>query len=214
LQSGTSTRVYRSPRRAAGAAETRAAVLEAAAREFAAHGYARSTLAGIARRADVSLATVKLVGGPKPRLLVAALEAIVRAGAADVPLVDQPWWRSLLAEPDSHRLLERFGVAVSATLERQADLLQAVAEGALVDPELASLEMTASEGRRQDLRTLAEELARRRALRADVTVDEAADTMWAIASPAVYRLMVGPGDWSTSEWGRWLGAIVARGILA
>src|SRR6185437_12754714 len=109
-----SSRPYHSPRRAEAARETRQAVLAAARRQFVEHGYTHTTLAAIAQAAGVSLATVKLVAGTKPQLLVATIQAEVRRDDVAVPLVEQRWWQQLLAEPDPVGMLRQFVVAMAS----------------------------------------------------------------------------------------------------
>jgi AcrR family transcriptional regulator len=210
----TSRRPYHSPRRTAAARETREAVLEAARQEFARQGYAAATLADIARAAEVSLATVKLVEPTKARLLSAAIRALLRPDDESVALVDQPRWKAMLAEPDARRLLAAVGDGVAAALERQADLISVLSQAASAEPEAARLEQQGSSSRWSDLRTIVEVLAARNELRADLDVDGATDIMWAFASPQMFVLLVRKRGWDTRRWGRWLGDTLARTLLA
>jgi AcrR family transcriptional regulator len=208
-----SRRPYHSPRRAAAARETREAVLEAARREFARQGYAAATLANIARAADVSLATVKLVEPTKARLLGAAIRALIRSDDESVALVEQPWWKAMLAEPDARRLLIAVAGGVASAFERQVDLMTVLSQAASAEPELARLEQQGSSSRWSDLRTIIEVLAARNELRADLDVDRATDITWALASPQTFVLLVRKRGWDSSGWGRWLGDTLARTLL-
>jgi AcrR family transcriptional regulator len=214
LAGTTSRRPYHSPRRAAAAQETRKAVLEAARQEFASQGYTAATLADIARAADVSLATVKLVEPTKARLLSAAIRALIRPDDESVALVDQPRWKAMLAEPDARRMLAVVADGVASAFERQADLISALSQAASAEPEAARLEHEGSTGRWSDLRTIVEILAARNELRADLDVESATDITWALASPQTYVLLVRKRGWDTSRWGRWLGDTLARTLLA
>ena len=199
-----STRPYHSPRREASARETQRLVLDAARRQFVASGYAGTSLATIAAAAGVSLATVKLVGGTKAQLLVAAIQDVIRRGEPALPLVEQLWWREMLAERDPESLLRRFASAIRAALDRQAALFAVVWQAAASEPEIAAIERRASQGRWQDVRQVALALADRGALRAGLGVDAAADIIWAEASPQVYRLLVAGRGWSPERWEEWL----------
>jgi len=200
----TSRRSYNSPRRIEAARETRRAVLAAARQQFVENGYAHTTLAAIAEAAGVSVATVKLVGGTKPKLLVATIQAEVRRDDDSVPLAEQQWWRELLAEPDSHRMLKKFAAAVASTVERQSELFAVVWQAAAGEPEIASLDQRARQGRWNDLRVVAQALAERGALRPGLDLDTATDIIWALASPQLYRLLTVDRKWSTERWGAWL----------
>ena len=73
-----SKRAYNSPVRSRQKAETRRTIVDAAATEFAMHGFAGATMRSIAERAKVSSESVHLVG-QKRTLLVEALEQMTNA---------------------------------------------------------------------------------------------------------------------------------------
>ena len=210
---GLSRRTYHSPRREAAARETRRAVFAAARQAFAVGGYEGTTLATIARAAGVSLATVKLVEPTKSRLLVGAIEDVVRSDDTSLPLVEQAWWRDLVVEPDAARLLGTLAGRIAGALERQADLLEVVRQAARSEPELARLEERGSLGRRADLGTVVAALAARGDLRADLSAADATDALWAIASPQLYALLVRRGGWTSERWAVWLGDSLVRLLI-
>lgn len=69
-----STRPYRSSLREQAAGLTRTAILDAAERLFAEHGYARITIVRVAEAADVAANTVYAAFGTKAGLVVALME--------------------------------------------------------------------------------------------------------------------------------------------
>lgn len=208
-----SRRAYHSPRREAAARETRLAVLGAARAEFTANGYERTTLAAVARGAGVSLATVKLVEPTKARLLVAVVEAVVRTDDASAPLVEQRWWKALLAEPDAQRLLARLAARVAGAMEGQVDLLDTVWQAARTEPEIARLEERASLGRWTDLQTVSDALIALGRLRPGLDRDTATDILWTTASPQGFSLLVRRRGWTTERWADWLSDSLARLLL-
>src|SRR5579875_950703 len=78
-------RRYRSPRRAAQAAETRRAVLAAARELLSEVGYRGMTVAAIARRADVAVDTVYASVGRKPEVLRRLVETALSGTDETVP---------------------------------------------------------------------------------------------------------------------------------
>src|SRR5271156_6407204 len=68
---------YNSPLRTRQAAETRAAVVAAAAEVFGQRGWAGTTLAAIATEAGTAVETLYSSFGSKSRLLVAAIDAAI-----------------------------------------------------------------------------------------------------------------------------------------
>ncbi len=199
-----SSRPYHSPRRAEAARETRRAVLAAARRQFIEHGYAHTTLAAIAEAANVSLATVKLVAGTKPQLLVATIQAEVRRDDDSVPLVEQRRWKEMLSAPTSEGMVRQLVGGIAAALERQSELFAVVWQAAASEPKIVALEERARQSRWNDLRQVAQVLADRGALRPQLDVDMATDIIWALASPQLYRLLTVDREWSRERWEMWL----------
>lgn len=189
-------------------------MLAAAREEFATRGYEAATLAAIALRAGVSVATVKLVEPTKARLLVAAVQSVVRSDDASAPLVEQRWWAELLAERDAAILLRRLADRIAAALEAQVDLLEAVWQAASSEPELARLEERASLGRWEDMRTIVDALAGLGALRPGLDRDMATDVLWASASPQEFALLVRRRGWTAARWADWLADALVRLFVA
>jgi AcrR family transcriptional regulator len=113
--------------RTARKAATRSRLLEAAARVYAAHGFAGATLDDVAEEAGLTKGAVYGHFGSKDNLLVALMEEYLAAEIAEqVALFDRdevPWKRPLAGSdgwmheldesPDAFRLLVEFWVAAS-----------------------------------------------------------------------------------------------------
>lgn len=208
-----SSRSYQSPRRAESARETRRAVLQAARQQFAHRGYVATSLATIAQTAGVSLATVKLVGGTKAQLLVAAIQTLMRPDGASVPLEDQAFWREMLSIPDPRMRLREFAAIARSALGTQASLFEVIWQAAPSEPELASLEERASLARWNNMRQFAQLLAEEGALRSELDPDSAADILWALAAPQMYRLLVARRGWTAERWEAWLAESLSLQLL-
>ena len=98
-------RVYQSSLRQRQARSTRRAIIDAASRLFAEHGYGATSVDQIAQAADVSRATVFASLGGKPALLKAAYDVAIVGDDEPVPLPARPRSRLIQAEPDVHRFL-------------------------------------------------------------------------------------------------------------
>src|SRR3954453_10707339 len=79
-------RRYDSRRRREQAEGTRTAILEAAERQFEAHGYAATTMAAIAAEAGVALKTVYVAFETKAGVLRALWNLLLRGDEADTPV--------------------------------------------------------------------------------------------------------------------------------
>ncbi|EWM12310.1 TetR/AcrR family transcriptional regulator [Kutzneria sp. 744] len=84
----TGGRPYHSPRRAQEAAETRRDIVRAAAELFATNGYARVTVADIARAAGVAQQTVYSSAGSKSDILDEVLAEAIRNSGGDANLAE------------------------------------------------------------------------------------------------------------------------------
>jgi AcrR family transcriptional regulator len=195
-----STRRYSSPRREQAALDTRAAIIDAAARLYVEPGYAATRLGDIARAANVAPATVKNAFGTKRALLEALVRARVVGDAAAEPLRERDAWREMLAEPDPHRLLRRFIELAAALHSRSAAIVEAVTHGASADPELADLARQGAENRHRDVAEVIAALRALTPLHEELDATAATDALWALSSPSAYRRLTEDRGWSPERW--------------
>ena len=121
----------RKPGRPAGETGTRAAIVEAARAHFAAHGYDRTTLRGVAAAAGVDPALVLHYFGSKQRLFLSAVELPVDAATVGPVIV----------AGDRDRVGERFAQIVLSALEEPAarERITAMVRAAASEPAAAEL---------------------------------------------------------------------------
>jgi AcrR family transcriptional regulator len=206
-------RAYDAPRRRAAAARTRGAILAAARRRFAEHGYAATTMAAIAADAGVALDTVYATVGPKPALFRLLIEAALSGRDEAVPAEARDYVRAIHAEPDAGRKLDRYAAAVADIQPRLAPLLAVLRAAAPAAPELAALWREISARRAANMRRLAHELAATGELRADLSLDEVADVIWATNAAEFSTLLVAERGWTPQRFGRWLADAWRRLLL-
>jgi len=205
------TRSYRSRLRREQALETRERVLHAAHESFVANGYERATVAAIAAGAGVSAETVYATFGNKRTLLTEVMQRAAR-GDASTPILEQEGPRAVAATADPREKIRLFTIDLSVRLARAAPMLAVVAAAAAGEPELGKLRRRMHTARRQNLRTFALQLDEIGRLGPDV--DAATDTIWALASPELYSLLVGPGGWTPERHRAWLQASLEALLLA
>src|SRR4051794_23140562 len=146
------TRTYHAPRRTAGAAETRQAILSAAKEQFEARGWAATTMRSIAMSAGVSPKTVEALFATKPALLEATLLAAVSDHAesigTDGPAVLRPEallelkdeaTHAIEGAPDAATMLELHSALMSELNVRGARLCWAVETAVPSDERLAEI---------------------------------------------------------------------------
>ncbi len=194
-------RAYNSERRREAAHRTRQRILDAAAARFVEHGFAGTTIAAIAADAETAAETVYATFGSKVALLGAVVGAAAR-GAADTEILEQEGPARVAAATSQRDQLELFALDISERLARTAPLVRAVAGAASSEPELAALFEGIHEARLRNIRSVPAMLARNGPLR--VAQEEAAETIWALASPDLYLLLTGLRGWSRERYAAWL----------
>jgi AcrR family transcriptional regulator len=203
-------RPYRSERRREQAEETRERVLDAAARLFAQRGFESATIAAIAAEAGVSAETVYAGFRNKRTLLGELIRRAVR-GAERSPVPQQAGPQALAAETDQREQLRLFAGDVSLRLERVGPLVEVLTAAALSEPELAGLLAKIHSERLENLRTLVAALSANGSLR--LAPEAALDTVWALASPDLHRLLTQTRNWSRETYCEWLSASLAELLL-
>jgi AcrR family transcriptional regulator len=187
--------------------------LEAARRLFAAHGYGATTLPAIAHAANVSPPTVTAVFGTKGTLVRELVNLVVRGDADDVPLIQQDWWLEMLAEPNPRRQLALHAANGRRIHERSADIAEIMRGAAGADPEIAAMLQQLASGRLADSWTVAQSLDEKHALAEGMTVERAADVLWALCSHDLFRMLVVERHWLPEEYERWLASSLTHALL-
>jgi AcrR family transcriptional regulator len=208
-------RRYDSRRRHAQAAQTRQEIVAAAHEVFLERGYAGSTLAAIAEAAGVVVETIYRAFGSKAGLFTAVIEAAVAGGAerAERPIDQRPAIRAVAAETDPRRQFELYAQTQPGIHARVGQLLRVLAGAAAVDPDLAVVARQLEEQRLAGMGRFAQLLADRAVLRPGLSVDEARDLLWTLASHSVHDLLVVERGWTPEHYRDWLADTLARTLL-
>lgn len=188
-------------------------MVEAARELFVQRGYGATTIEAIGEQAGVPLATVYRLFASKLGILKALLDVSIAGDDEAVPVADRPEVRSLLAAPEPERQLAGF-VAVAAQVNaRAAPIYRVLLGAASADPEAAALLDELTGQRQRGQRSVARSLARAGALRSGLGEREAADVIHALASPELYRLLVGDRRWKPDRYQRWLTDLLVAQLL-
>lgn len=184
------------------AEETQRAIIEAAARLFIEHGYHATSIGRIASEASVAVQTIYNSIGSKRELLSRVLDHAAagrRAPAAVAQFMAEQAERETAPRVIISQLVEFWREA----LPRTAPVFRVIREAAAGDPEASALEHTRAKQRLRNYEHAARLLAERGGLRAGMTMDQAAATIFAVGHPETYRTLVLDGDWSEDRWARW-----------
>lgn len=207
-------RSYQSPWREGRARATRLRVLQAATSLFGERGYAGTTIRSVAGRAGVSVPTVEALFGTKGRLLKAAIDVAVAGDDEPVPMLERDWAEAATRAADPGSFLALLAAVVAPAQSRSSGLVLSVFEGAGSDSELAALaaQMTAQ---RVTMATWAvARLSALGALPADVSEQEAADTVFAIMEPALFDRLTRQRGWTLARYQDWIAWSLRRLLAA
>jgi AcrR family transcriptional regulator len=191
----------------------RAAVVEAARFLFLGRGYVATTMEAISERSDVPAATVYRLFSSKLGILKALLDISVAGDDEAGPLAGRPQVQALLADPDHRSQLAGFAAITRGIMARTEPVYRILASAAHSDPEAATLLAEQTRHRRQGQGGIARFLAQAGALRPGLRERRAADIIYALMSPEVYRLLVGDRGWSPEQYQEWLGGTLIDQLL-
>ena len=206
-------RTYTSARRDEAARRTRAAVLEAGRALFLDRGYAKTTVAAVAARAEVSVETIYKTFGNKPGLVKALFDVAVVGDDEPVPMMERAFVQRNIAEPDPRRKLISYGEHLGETMPRTAPVLLLVRDAAASDADAAAVWAQLDEERLTGMTHFATHLHEGGHLRAGVDLEEARDVLWTMNSVELWDLLVRQRDWAPERFGAWVGQQLVAALL-
>jgi AcrR family transcriptional regulator len=206
-------RRYDSPRRREQAAATRREILEAAQRLFERQGYAATTMAAIASEAGVALKTVYVGFETKSGVLRSLWHLLLRGDDADVPVMDRPWYREVVEEPDPERQLRLNARNARVVKQRAAALMRVIRDAAPADPDIDELWSRIQSDFYDNQRSIVKTLASTKALGPGLDVARAADVLWTLNHPDLWQLLVRERGWTPEQWEQWFGDTACSQLL-
>jgi len=192
-------RRYNSAARQRQAEENRRAILAAAREHFLQHGYAGTTVPGVADVAGVSAETVYKAFGPKHELVRALWEHGLE-GRGAVPAPERSDALSG-AEQDPVALLRGWGQLAKEVSPEVSPVALLVRDAAAHDAEMAALLDEVDQQRRDRMRVNAQRLDSHGWLKPGVGVDRATDVLWTYTSHQFYELLVLKSGWDIEDYG-------------
>jgi AcrR family transcriptional regulator len=213
VKSTQKKRRYDGTRRQAAALETRRAIANAARELFLEHGYTATTIAAIAAAAGVSHETVYATLGPKPAVFRHLIETALSGADEPIPPLERDYARQVRSERDPDRLIDIYASAMRSTQERLAGLFDVLNQAAATAPELAAYLSELVKRRAHYTRVIAEHLAEIGGLRAGVTVQTAADVLFALNSSEFFLILARDRNWQPDDFENWLADAWKRLLL-
>ena len=206
-------RPYDASRRQQRAAENQERALEVARRLFAERGYAETTMEEIATASKVAVPTLYAAFQSKRGVLSRLLDRLVSGEPSGPPILQTAGARAVFAEPDRRRALALFAAHMGVIQERIGPIYEVMKSAARTEADAAELFARVQKNRYANLEAVAARLSERGPLRQNLTVEEAARTIWVLASPEVRQMLVTQAGWSSERYQAWLGETLAAAIL-
>jgi AcrR family transcriptional regulator len=194
MSEGPVKRKYDASSRRAAATQTRERICAAAETLFVRDGYARTSVRAVAKAAGVAEATVYLAFPDKAALLDAVIVRATRDNASES-------LEAIAAAPPPE-VLPRLAASNAVLMARAARLIALGESASVMDAELRPLRERAHRHLRAAFRVVAHRLAEAGLLRAGA--QEAADTLYAVASESTYLRMTEGAGLPAERYARWL----------
>jgi AcrR family transcriptional regulator len=201
---GPTRRSYDASGRRAAAEQRRVYVAVTAAGLFAEHGWTGTTIAAVAREAEVSPEYVTKTFGGKQALLMAAVRSATFGRSGSL----QEAFRALRLgdEPDLEVRLDRFVDFACASVVPLAPFLRAMAQGAEEDERMRTALEAARRGHVETMRELVPLLA------AGPVHPDAVDELVVLTRGETYLTFADELGWTPTRYAAWLRRAIARAV--
>lgn len=206
-------RQYDGSRRHEATQATRREVAQAARRLFLDQGYPATTMAEISKASGTPPATVYRLFGSKRRILKEVLDVTLGGDDEPVDYQSRPEVQAALAAEDPGAMLDAFAHLLRGLMHRAGALQHVLATSAVVDEEAAEMLEVTRRQRHTGQSRIVRALSRRMALRAGLTQSEAADVVYAVMSPEVFRILTVERGWSEEAYEAWLARTLRTQLL-
>ncbi len=180
---------------------------------FLERGYAGATVELIAQTAEVAPETVYAAFGNKRTILARVIDVSVGGDDEPVTLLERPGPRGVMSEQDPRRQLEQFAQDIAGILERVAPLFEVMRMAAKTEPEIDDLLQSILQERLRNMTVFVQRVYEHGPMRPELGESRPAETVWALSSPEVFRLLTVDRNWSREQYSRWLGDALSRLLL-
>ena len=204
-------RRYDASRRREQARLNREAIVAAARQRFLDDGFTSTTIATIAADAGATADTIYKSFGGKAGLLRAMCEDALK-GEGLIP-AEQRSDAMQASETDPRRMLRGLGTLTTEVAPRINPLLLLLSTAAEADPAMAQLRADFDAARLARMTQVAQILATKTQLRPGLSVEEAAEIMWAYSSPELYGLLVLTRGWRPERYSEFVGESLVDALL-
>jgi len=213
-QDNTPKRTYDSSRRKSQARMTRQHIIEAARTLFTKRGYTGATLEAIAQEAGVAVETIYATFGNKREILSSLIGMSLVGDDDPTPLLQRQGPLNVMQEKDQQRQIQLFASDMTEIMGRVAPLFEVMRSAAKTEPDIAIMLQKILSERVEGMKVFIRALMSNGLLRDGLSLDDAAETVWAMSSGEVYTLLVADRGWSVEKYSQWLASALSKLLLS
>jgi len=206
-------RDYKSSIRDLQAEATRRVILDAAKRVFEREGFAAATMQAVAAEADVVPKTVYSAFKTKSGLLSAVWDTALRGSETAPGVSALSWYREVLEEPAPERQLRLNARNSRVVKERIAGVIAVIRDGATSDEGVGKLWHDIETSFYKNQLAIVTSIADKGALKDGLDAARAADILWTLNHPDLWRLLVTVRGWTPDDYERWFGDTACAQLL-
>ncbi len=152
----------------------------------------------------MSVPTAETLLGTKARLLKATIDVAIAGDDEPVPMLDRDWATAAIETNDVEVLLTIVASVLAPAQGRSSGLVLSVFEGAGSDPDLAVLAVEMSAQRATMATWVVSRLTALKALRNEISEEEAVDTVFALMEPALFDRLIRQRGWTLARYEHWV----------
>jgi TetR/AcrR family transcriptional regulator, regulator of autoinduction and epiphytic fitness len=210
---GRGKRTYNSKRRQEQALLTQRVIIDAARKLFIGHGYNGATMDMIAQEAGVAVETVYANFGNKRAVLSRLVDISIVGDDEPVTLFQREGPQAVFAEKDQYRQVQLFSIDMTNIMSRMAPLFEIMRAAAKTEPDISTMLQKILHDRVGGMKVFLRAVLSNGPLRNGLTLEQAAETVWAVSSGEVFSLLVMDRGWSQDKYQKWLADSLTRLIL-
>lgn len=208
------TRSYHSPQRRERARRTEGRIVDAAADLLVQRGWTATTLADVARAADISPAMLYKVFRTKAELAKRVYDIAVVGDQEPVPFRERPDFRAVLVEPDPHAKLRGYAQLIRGLTERVLPIYEQLRAAMTTgDAELRGFVDTVDAERLFGARGIVDDIRGVTDLAPHLDDERAVDLVWMAMSPELWALLVNRRGWSWDDAEDWVAQHLSVSLL-
>lgn len=206
-------RQYDSTHRQAQARLTRKKIIEAAYKLFLKRGYAGATISAIAKEAKVSPETIYATFNNKRGILAHLVSVSVVGDEEPTPLLERSFVTATANEPDQHKQIAMFAQQMCETMRRMAPVFEIMRTAAKTETDIAEMRDNILKERQNGMTYFVRSVASHGGLRKDVTIEKAADIVFALSSGEMFNVFTQDLGWSDAQYILWLKDALTAALL-